>query len=71
MPVQCDEVVFLGEIDCPEPYAGHRVPVYRVVKTGHPMVGQIITEQQVLKEGLYHSGLAPSSSRRTSKVKKR
>jgi hypothetical protein len=71
MPGERDEVVFLGEVNCPEPYTGYRVPVYRVVKAGHPMVGQIITEQQVLKEGLYHSGLAPSSSRRTSRVKKR
>jgi hypothetical protein len=69
MPTKRDEVVFLGEITCPEPYDGRRVPVYRVVRNDHPMYGQVITEQQVLQVGLYHSGLAAGFFRIT-KVRK-
>jgi hypothetical protein len=65
-----DDVIFLGEISCPEPYAAQRVPVYRVVRDGHSLFGQVITEQQVLQEGLYHTGLAPRSIRQLDGVRK-
>ena len=58
MSTQRDEVVFLGEVSCPEPYEGRRVPMYRVVRGDHPMYGRVITEQEVLQEGLFHRGLA-------------
>ena len=69
MPSDQDDVVFLGEISCPDPYTSRRVPVYRVVRNDHPLYGQVITEQQVLQGGLYHSGLAAGFFRVT-KVKK-
>jgi hypothetical protein len=65
-----DDVIFLGEVNCPEPYAAHRVPVYRVVRDGHTLFGKVITEQQVLQEGLYHTGLAPRSVRQLEVVRK-
>jgi hypothetical protein len=71
MPVQQNEVVFLGEVSCPEPYSSYRVPVYRVIRLGHPLQGKVITEQQVLQEGLFHSGLAPALSQRVAKTRKK
>ena len=65
-----DDVVFLGEISCPDPYDGRRVPVYRVVLYDHPMYGQVITEQQVLQSGLFHSGLAAGFFPRVTKIGK-
>jgi hypothetical protein len=53
-----DDVIFLGEQPCPKPYAGSRVPIYRVIRKDHPKFGQILTEQQVLLNGLYSFGLA-------------
>jgi hypothetical protein len=70
MPGKQDDVVFLGEIICPDPYDGRRVPMYRVVRNDHPLSGQVITEQQVLQGGLYHTGLATGIFQHTTKVRK-
>ena len=68
MTIQRDDVVFLGEVSCPDPYDSRRVPVYRVVRNDHPMFGQVITEQQVLQGGLFHSGLAAGIFRRVTRT---
>lgn len=56
MPIQQDDVVFLSEATCPEPYSDHRVPLYRVVNKNSDEYGEVLTEQQVLLKGLHFSG---------------